>query len=134
MLKNYSQEYQWLFPINESVAYKTHNGYILHNHVKAKIIHTYYLYTDIDNDTCTHMLLYLDRPLVANYSIRQVEEVIIIMMILSCDSPSIIVLIFFCHSCNQLIYGTFLHTYLLFNYLFILSFSFFFFLLVLRKC
>ncbi|KAI9267165.1 hypothetical protein EDC94DRAFT_558231 [Helicostylum pulchrum] len=74
LLKNYSQEYQWLFPINESVAYKTHNGYILHNHVKAKIIHTYYLYTDIDNDTCTHMLLYLDRPLVANYSIRQVEE------------------------------------------------------------
>lgn len=61
-----SQEYQLLFPLNENIVYKTNNGFIIHDSKKVKILHCNLLYTNTDNDICTHMLLYLDHSIVIN--------------------------------------------------------------------
>lgn len=59
-------EYQLLFTLNDRVIYKTNQGYIYHssNNARAKIVHTEILYTNPENDVCTHLLLYLNHPLI----------------------------------------------------------------------
>lgn len=59
-----SQEYQFLFPLNETVVYKTNHGFIINDTNKVKILHCQLLYKNPDSDICTHMVLYLDHAIV----------------------------------------------------------------------
>jgi hypothetical protein len=59
------KEYQYLFTLNESIVYKTNNGYIHYDSKRAKIINTELLYTNPENNVCTHIILYIDQALIA---------------------------------------------------------------------
>lgn len=86
--------------INDTI-YETSNGYIYsdYNKRKVKIIHSELLYTLPGNPTCTHLLLYIDQPIIDLMSNAIVEKKPLVCVnhyvVISCDS---VVIIMYCNS------------------------------------
>lgn len=83
-IQDIDKEYQLLFTLNDSIVYKTNNGYIYHDSKKAKIINTELLYTNPENYVCTHIILHIDKPVIvcnsnrieaSTFNSKAVEEV-----------------------------------------------------------